>query len=95
MLQGEDDLASHGVHVAQGVGCGDGPELVSGIHDGRKEIDRLHDGLFIVEPVDGRVVHSAQTDGQGGICSGRKYVSQLAQDLRQCLSGHFRRSAGA
>src|SRR2546430_6552641 len=46
-VNGHQDLTSHGVHIAQGVGSGNRSKYIGVINDRWKEICRANDGLCI------------------------------------------------
>ncbi len=80
-VEGEGDLAAHGVDVAHGVGGGDGPELVGVVHEGGEEIKRKHHRLLIVELVYGGIVERGQTDQEVGVLVDLS-IAEVTQDLR-------------
>ena len=46
-IHGGFGLPAHGVDIAQGIGCGNLPEPVRVIHNGREKIHRLDQGQFV------------------------------------------------
>ena len=69
--QGQNGLSSHGVDVAQGIGCCDATKLKRVVHDGHEEIGGRHQSLVLVDLIHRCVVggfHPHQEllgDGQG------------------------------
>ena len=80
-VEGDGDLAAHGVDVTHGVGGGDGPELVGVVHERGEKIKRKHHRLLIVELVYSGVVERGQTDQEAGVLVGL-CLAEVTQDLR-------------
>ena len=55
-VQREQRAPAHGIDVAESVGCGHAAEVEEVVHDGREEVERLHDRLVSVDLVDARVI---------------------------------------
>jgi hypothetical protein len=55
-VQGRQGAPAHGVDVAQGVRCGDLPEGVWIVDDGREEVHRLDDRQVLPELIHPRVL---------------------------------------
>jgi hypothetical protein len=72
--------AAHRVHVADGVGGRDAPELVGVVHDGHEEVGGGDQRLLVVEPVDCRVVGGLDAHHE----LGRDHSPRVVlEDLRQ------------
>ena len=81
--------ASHGVHVAEGVGGGDLPEQIGIVDRRRDEIRRHHQGDVIAESVDAGVIAGLVADEEIRIL----LLRQLRQQLGEPDRAHFGRSA--
>ena len=55
-------LTAHGVDVAQGIRSGDASEGIGVVDQGREEIDGLHHGQTVPEPIDPGVIKRRGTD---------------------------------
>ena len=55
-IEGSFHLATHGIHVAQGVGRCDLPEGIGVIHHGWEKVHRLHQGQIFCNAVDGGII---------------------------------------
>ena len=78
---------AHGVNIADGVCCGDLPEHVGIIHNGREEIQRLHNGQIIAYLINGGVV--------AGIVAHQQVFILYRGDALQDLAQHSRAYLGA
>jgi hypothetical protein len=58
----EQDIPTHGVDIAQGIGRRDRAELIGIVNDRREEIDRRYDRPFAVDTIDSGIVRLAQAD---------------------------------
>ncbi len=94
-IQREQNVAPHGVHIAHGIGRGDGSEQIGVVQHRRKEVQRLHDGLIIVQPVNGGIIRYLEANQQVREISRGKGFGQRAQHLRQGRGAHFRGSTAA
>ena len=74
-----DGTAAHGVDVAQGVGGGDLAESVGVVHDGREEIDGLHQRGVGRDPVDAGVVGVIEADQNVGIVLAGQFAQHLVE----------------
>ena len=81
-----DGVAAHGVDVAEGIGGGDGSERVGVVHDGREEIDGLHQGVLRRQLVDAGIV--------GGIEAYQHVIVSPARDAREHLVQNLRTELG-
>ena len=90
-VQGDQGLAAHGVHVGQGVGGGDGPELVGIVGDGWEEVHRHDERRIVVEAVHGGIVARLGANQQVGVAQQRN----ITQDLTQVLKAQLGRSTSA
>ena len=66
-IHGEQRPAPHGVDVREGVGHGDGPELIGIVDDGGKEIHRLDQGQLRGQTIDPGVVRRLQSHQEIGM----------------------------
>ena len=93
-------LATHGVHVAERVGRGNGPKGIGIVDDGGEEIDGLHEGLALVEAIDAGVVGEVEADEQVGIAVCWQTCQSAPQLVRAQLGGsaaagdHLRQALG-
>ncbi|MPM46844.1 hypothetical protein SDC9_93551 [bioreactor metagenome] len=71
-VERELGLAAHGVNVRERVGGSDLPEGERIVHDGRKEVHRLHEGECIAHAVDGSVVRAVKANEQVGVGARRQ-----------------------
>ncbi len=94
-IESQDHLTAHGIHVAHGIGGGDGSVVVGIVNDGRKEVNGQDNGQFIADAIDGSVVAHLQADEQVRVFFGGEHPAQGAQHLRQGLRAHLGRSARA
>ena len=93
-IERQDHLTTHGVDIAHGVGRSDSSVVVGIVHHRREEIERLDDGHVTVNPVNSSVIADLQPHQQVGVLMSLEQVLQRAQDLRQGLRPHLRRSTG-
>ena len=94
-VQREERLGAHGVDVAERVGGRDGPKPVGVVDDRRKEVDGLHDGLGVIEAVDGGVIGRAKADQQVGEIGWFEARLERPQHGGQGLGPQLGRSPGA
>ena len=90
-IQRQDRAAPHRVDIAQRVRRGDGPELVGVVHNGREEVERLHERLVRAKGIDRRIVADVQADKERRV--GMRF--QRAQHVRQVPRTHLAGSARA
>ena len=57
-----DGPPAHGIDVAKGVRRGNGAVVERVIDDGWEEVQRLDQGEFVRQPVDGRVIAGLESD---------------------------------
>src|SRR5439155_17906249 len=77
----------HGVDVAEGVGGGDGPEVVGPVHDRREEVGGEDEGEVVGELVDGGVVAGGAADEDVGVADFRQQAEQRQQVAGRLLGG--------
>ena len=63
-LEGRQGRASHGIHVAQGIGRGDPAPVVCLVDDGGDEVDGLYEGDVVAQAIDAGVVGAVDADQQ-------------------------------
>ena len=78
--QRHDRPAAHGVHVADGVGGGDAPEVERVVDDGHEEVGGGDQRLLVVEAVDGGVVAGLDAHQQ---FRGDRHLRRALEDVRQ------------
>ena len=61
-VEGEEDIATHGVHVACGIGCGDGAVGIGIVDDGSEEIGGKDQCALFIEGENGCIVGLVQAD---------------------------------
>jgi len=71
-IHGQQRPAPHGVDVREGVGRGDGPELIGIVDDGGKEIYRLDQGQLRGQTIDPGVVRRLQSHQEIGMALKRQ-----------------------
>ena len=74
--QRQNRRGTHGIHVGQGIGCSDAPEVARVIHDGHEEIGGDDDRLRVVEFVHRRIVATLGTDHQVRVRWRERHCSQ-------------------
>ena len=79
MFQGKQGPSAHCVHIAERVGGRDCPKRECVVDDRGKEVHRLNERRFIIQPVDGGIVRGVDADEQVGVT----YRWNLPQHLRQ------------
>ena len=88
--QRRDRHAAHGVDIAQRIGRGDGSIREGIVHDGREEIDGLHQGQIGGHTIHARIVGRVIADQHIRI----RHARHAAQDLVQNLWTKLARSTG-
>ena len=81
--------ASHGVNVADGIGGSNFAVFIRVVHDGREDIDSLHQRQIVAYAVHAGVVAGIEANQQVGIGK----FGQMAQNLCQGIGAQFGRSA--
>ncbi len=85
--QRHDGLATHGINVRQGVGCGDATEIARVIHNRHEEVGGGDDAVMVVDLPDGRVVTGFRADKKLCVCGGFRLAGEkLMQDRRRELA---------
>ena len=84
-VQGDLGGGAHGVNIADGIGRRDLPEHKRVIHNGREEIQRLHDRQIVADAVHRRVIAGIVAHQQVFIL----YRGDPLQDLAQHAGAHL------
>ena len=94
-VEREQDLASHRVHIAHGVGGRNRAKGIRVVDHRWKKVHRLDDGRGLVHAIDGGIIRCAKTDQEVRVVGGFELVAEWAQDLRQFGRADFGCSTGA
>ncbi len=89
--QRRDGPPTHGIHVAEGIGRRDLPENVRIVGRGREDIDGLHEGQIVGQPVHSGIVAGRRADQHPRIV---EEGQPLEHAVERCLID-FRGATGA
>jgi len=86
-IQGKQRGSSHGVDVAEGVGGGNGAEVIRIIDDGGEKIRCENHRRVVVQPIDRRIVSGFHTHHYGRILGDGQVGQHFFQVLRPDFAG--------
>ena len=89
-VHGQLGYATHGVYVAQSVGCGNLAEHIGVVYNGGKEVHRLDHGGVVIDAIDASVIAAVIAYQQIVILT----IGQIVQNFRKDTRSQLRRSPG-